>query len=52
VKIPAVKDAFAAYRKEVKIRKAQVKHKEMKLSDFSNWLIKQQNLVDKLMEND
>jgi hypothetical protein len=52
VKIPAVKEAFAVYRKETKIKKTQVKCKEMKLSDFSNWLIKQQNIVDKLMEND
>lgn len=48
-KAAAVGEAFKVFRKEAVSRKGQVKRGEMKLSDFSSWLIEQQNEVDRLM---
>lgn len=48
-KAAAVGEAFKAFRKEAVNRKGQVKRGAMKLSDFSSWLIEQQNEVDRLM---
>jgi hypothetical protein len=41
--------AFKAFRKEAVKRKGEVKRGEIKLTEFSNWLIEQQNAVDALM---
>ena len=49
-KIAIVSGAFEVFRKEAVERKGKVKRGEMKLTDFSDWLFKQQNEVDKLME--
>lgn len=46
----AVGEAFKAFRKEAVKRKGQVKRGEMKLTDFSSWLIERQNEVDRLMD--
>lgn len=48
-KAAAVGEAFAAFRKEAVKRKSMVKRGEMKLTDFSSWLVGQQNEVDRLM---
>ena len=49
-KISAVSEAFKIFRKEAVKRKNMVKRGEMELSDFSSWLFRQQNEVDKLMD--
>lgn len=48
-KAAAVGVAFQSFRKEAVRRKGMVKRGEMKLPDFSAWLIEQQNEVDRLM---
>ncbi|MCL2775156.1 MAG: hypothetical protein FWD71_17680 [Oscillospiraceae bacterium] len=50
-KIFVVSGAFKIFRKEAVKRKDMVKRGEMKITDFSVWLFKQQNEVDKLMGN-
>lgn len=50
-KAAAVGESFKAFRKEAVGRKGRVKRGEMKLTDFSAWLIAQQNEVDRLMES-
>ena len=45
----AFKTAFDTFRKEAVRRKALVKCGELKLADFAEWLIKQQDESDKLM---
>ena len=49
-KAAAVGEAFKAFRKEAVKRKGQVKRGEMKLTDFSSWLVAAQNEVDRLMD--
>lgn len=49
-KTAAMGEAFKAFRKEAVKRKWQVKRGEMKLNDFSSWLIAEQNEVDRLMD--
>lgn len=49
-KAAAVGEAFQLFRKEAVKRKGQVKRGEMKLTDFSSWLIAKQNEVDRLMD--
>ena len=51
-KAAAVESAFQMFRKEAVKRKGQVRRGEMKLPDFSSWLIEQQNEVDRLMESE
>lgn len=46
----AFKAAFDGFRKEAVRQKAAVKHGEMKLADFVDWLIRQQDKADRLME--
>jgi hypothetical protein len=48
-KAAVVSAAFKEFRKEAVKRKGQVKHGEMKLTDFSSWLIEQQEEADRLM---
>ena len=48
-KISAVSEAFKVFRKEAVERKRKVKRGEIKLPEFSSWLAKQQNEVDKMM---
>ena len=48
-KAAAVGEAFKSFRKEAVKRKGQVKRGEMKLTDFSSWLVKQQEEADRLM---
>jgi len=48
-KLALVSGAFEVFRKEAVERKGKVKRGEMKLTEFSDWLFKQQNAVDKLM---
>jgi len=50
-KISVVSEAFEIFRKEVVRLKGMVKHGEMKLTDFTSWLAKQQNEVDRLMDS-
>jgi hypothetical protein len=45
----AVGAAFEAFRKEAVKRKGMVQRGEMKLTEYSAWLIEQQNEVDRLM---
>ena len=49
-KAAAVGEAFKAFRKEAVKRKGEVKCGNMKLNDFSSWLIEQQNEFDRLMD--
>ena len=49
-KAAAVKAAFDAFRKEAVTRKGAVKRGEMKLSEFSGWLVLKNDEVDTLME--
>lgn len=51
-KAATVGAAFQSFRKEAVRRKGMVKRGEMKLPDFSSWLIEQQNEVDRLMDGD
>jgi len=48
----AFKAAFDDFRKEAVSRKAAVKCGEMKLADFADWLVRQQNEADRLMDMD
>lgn len=48
-KAAAVGEAFGVFRKEAIRQKGQVKRGEMKLNDFSSWLIAQQDEIDRLM---
>lgn len=48
-KAAAVDAAFAVFRKEAVKCKGQVKRGEMKLTDFSSWLIAEQTEIDRLM---
>ena len=50
-KAAAVGAAFKIFRKEAVRRKRLVKDKKMPLTEFSAWLIEQQNEVDRLMES-
>lgn len=50
-KAAVVGEAFKVFRKEAVRLKKRVKDKEMPLSEFSSWLIEQQNEVDRLMES-
>ena len=49
-KISAVSEAFEVFRKEAVKRKAMVKNKKMEPKEFKDWLFKQQNEVDRLMD--
>ena len=49
-KMAAFKTAFDGFRSEAVRRKAEVKHGETKLADFSGWLAGLQNEADRLME--
>jgi len=49
-KIKVVSAAFEIFRNEAIKRKSMVKCREMKSKDFIDWLFKQQNEVDKLMD--
>ena len=49
-RVAAVGEAFKAFRKEAVKYKGMVKRGEMKLTDFSSWLIERQNEVDRLMD--
>jgi len=49
-KAATFKAEFDKFRKEAVRRKAAVKQGEMKESDFSNWLFRQQNEADRLMD--
>jgi hypothetical protein len=51
-KAAAVGAAFKEYRKEAVKRKTAVKNGELMFTDFSEWLVKQQNAVDALMGED
>jgi hypothetical protein len=44
--------AFKIFRKEAVKGKGEVKRGEIKLTEFSSWLIEQQNAVDALMGED
>lgn len=44
--------AFHIFRKEAVKRKGMVKRGEMKLPDFSSWLVEQKNEVDRLMDSE
>ncbi|MCL2254800.1 MAG: hypothetical protein FWC09_10185, partial [Lachnospiraceae bacterium] len=48
-KTAAFKEAFDAFRKEAVKLKGEVKREEMRLSDFMDWLVKQQNRADILV---
>jgi len=48
-KTAAFKAAFDDFRKEAVRRNGEVKRGETKLTDFANWLIKQQDEADRLM---
>jgi hypothetical protein len=48
-KMSAVGAAFQAFRKEAVKLKGMVKRGDMALADFSSWLIRQQDEVDRLM---
>jgi hypothetical protein len=48
-KLAAITEVFEVFRNEAVRRKRLVKSGEMKLSEFSSWLIEQQNEVDRLM---
>jgi hypothetical protein len=50
-KAAVVKAAFDCFRKEAIKRKGEVKRGEMKLSDFAGWLVAQNDVVDRLMED-
>ncbi|MDL2233152.1 hypothetical protein LJC63_06175 [Ruminococcaceae bacterium OttesenSCG-928-L11] len=49
-KVAAVDEAFKVFRKEAVRLKRRVKDKEMPINEFSSWLAKQQDEVDRLME--
>jgi len=49
-KISVVSEAFEVFRKEAVKRKAMVKNKKMEPKEFKDWLFKQQNEVDRLMD--
>ena len=46
----AFKIEFDTFRKEAVKRKTAVKNKQISLADFSAWLVQQENLADKLMD--
>ena len=48
-KIAAAQAAFGDFRKEALRRKSKVKKKEITASEFSSWLLKQQDVIDLLM---
>lgn len=47
-KVAAVEEAFKAFRAEAIRQKGDVKRGEMKLEVFSSWLVKQQDIIDRL----
>lgn len=49
-RLAEVEATFAEFRAEAIKHKAAVKKNEMKLSDFSSWLMEQQRVIDRLME--
>jgi hypothetical protein len=49
-KISAVSEAFKAFRKEAIKCKGMVKRDKMKVADFTSWLEKQKQEVDRLMK--
>lgn len=49
-KISVVSEAFEVFRKEAVKRKGMVRCGKIKPKDFTDWLFKQQNEVDKLMD--
>jgi hypothetical protein len=51
-KAAVVGAAFKVFRKEAVKRKGEVKRGEVKLTEFSSWLIDQQNAVDAMMGED
>ncbi|MGL5436124.1 MAG: hypothetical protein ACRDBO_12100 [Lachnospiraceae bacterium] len=50
-KAAVVGEAFKEFRKEAVRRKGMVKRGEIPITDFSSWLIAQQDEVDRLMES-
>ena len=50
-KAAVVSTAFKAFRKEAVRRKGMVKRSEMPITEFSSWLITQQDEIDRLMES-
>jgi len=49
-KISTVSETFKVFRKEAIKRKGMVKRDKMKVADFTSWLEKQKEEVDKLMK--
>ncbi len=49
-RLAAVEDAFKAFREEAKKQKSEVKRGKRKLSDFSKWIVSQQDMIDQLIE--
>lgn len=49
-KMAAVEAAFKAFRAEAIRQKGEVKRSEMRFEDFSGWLVKQQDEIDRLMK--
>ena len=49
-KIKTVTEAFKVFKKEAVKRKSMVKLNKTKAKDFTDWLLKQQIVVDKLMD--
>lgn len=49
-RVAAAGEAFKAFRKEAVRLKRRVKDKEMPITEFSSWLMQQQDVVDRLMD--
>lgn len=49
-RLAAMTETFQLFRAEAKVKKAQVKRRELPLAEFSSWLVEQQAVADALME--
>lgn len=50
-RLAVMTEAFQLFRAEAKVKKAQVKRHELPLTEFSSWLVIQQEVADELMGN-